>query len=162
MTKLNPLGRILPSGSEAIEEYEPPVVDQTKILLENVNESVSDESIRLYITLIFNPILDEQFKIEKIRRNFNRCLVRFNRPFKLKEMLERQSKIPDLAGVNVSFTEVRVPDTVRVTGLTNSCSQEMLNLYFSYPKISGGGDIRNVKMYEYDFKALVQFEDYKR
>ena len=161
MSKINNLGRIdnqdtLVNNSEHVE----PIVDPHFILLDCVNESVQDETIRLYLTIILNPTLDTSFKIEYMRRNYRRCLVKLIRPCKIKEVLERRAKVPDLAGTTIVLSEVRTPDTIRVTGLSNSCNKEILNLYFSNSKMSGGGDIRNIKVY--DYKALVQFQDYTK
>ncbi len=89
-------------------------------------------------------------------------MVRFSQPIKFGEVGARQNKVPDLTGSTIVFHEVLTPDTIRVTGISNTCSREMLELYFSNGKVSSGGDIKQIKMYEYDNKALIQFCDYTK
>jgi hypothetical protein len=38
-------------------------VDRHYVLLEGVAESVADETIRLYLMLVLNPSLDDNFKV---------------------------------------------------------------------------------------------------
>ena len=148
---------------EADSSLEPPK-DLSFVLLEGVNESCTDEMIKLYATLLVNPSLDQSVKIEKIRRNLRRCMIQFSKEINLDEIITRQKKVPELAGNTVSICAVRVPNTVRASGLTNSCSKEMLEFYFSNVKVSGGGDIKSIKVYDNiaDNKALIEFDDYKK
>lgn len=133
-------------------------------LLEGVNESCTDEMIKLYATLLVNPNLDQTIKIEKIRRNLRRCLLLFNKEINLDEMITRQKRLPELAGNTVSICAVKVPNTIRASGLTNACTKEMLEFYFSNTKVSAGGDIKSIKMFDNlaDNKALIEFEDYNK
>ena len=136
-------------------------VEQTHLLIEGIMETCSDEMIRLYILLIVNSSLDEAFKVEEIRRNRRRVLVKFNKAYDFEESVARQKKIPQLCGNSVSFQKVLEPNTIRVTNLANSCTKEVLNLYFSNTKISSGGDLKSIKMFTYMNKALVEFQDYR-
>ncbi len=139
-------------------EYVEPLVDPHYLLLDCVQEHVQDETIRLYLTILLNPTLDAAFKIEQIRRNRRRCLVRVNLPLRLKDVTERQARVPDLAGTTVALSEVRTPDTVRISGLGNSSiSKELINLYFSNQKISAGGDVRNIKVFKINRYLLFKF-----
>jgi len=103
-------------------------VDPHFLLLDCIQESVQDETIRLYLTVLLNANLDPGFKLEQMRRNRRRQPVRF------KETLERQAKVPDLADATVLLSEVHKPETVRVSGLGNSCTKELLQLYSSNAK----------------------------
>jgi hypothetical protein len=149
--------------SEIEAENEPEVpIDPSRLLLEGVIESCTDEMIGLYITLVFNFNLDDSFKVEEMRRNRKRVQLKFNRNLNFDEVVARQKKLPELCGSAITFKQVKVPDTVRVTDLTNTCSKELLNLYFSNPKASSGGDIKSIKMYGFENKALVQFKNYNK
>jgi len=129
------IARLSPEpASDQSGEYVEPVVDPHFLLLDCIQESVQDETIRLYLTVLLNANLDPGFKLEQMRRNRRRCLVRVSQPVRFKETLERQAKVPDLAGATVLLSEVRKPDTVRVSGLGNSCTKELLQLYFSNAK----------------------------
>lgn len=140
-------------------ELEPPV-DSTRLLIDGVAESCPNEMINLYITLIFNANLDDSLKLEEIKRNRRRVLLKFNRVIDFEEVLARQKRFPDLSGHTLTFYRIKVPNTVRVTELPNSCTKEILNLYFSNTKISSGGEIRSIKMFPYENKALVEFKNY--
>lgn len=142
-------------------ELEPPI-DPTRLLFENVAETCTDEMIGLYITLIFNSSLDDSFKVEELRRNRKRVQIKFNRNVDYNEVLARQKKLPALNGLTIGIRQVRVPDTIRVNELKNTATKELLQLYFSNPKVSNGGDIKLIKMYSFENKALVQFKDYRK
>jgi hypothetical protein len=53
------------------------------------------------------------------------------------------------------------PDTMRVSNLADTCTKEVLNLYFSNTKVSSGGDIKSIKVFAAMNKALVRFQDYR-
>lgn len=133
-------------------------IDKTRLLIENVSESCSDEMIQLYILLIFNSSLDDKFKIEEIRRNRNRVMIKFNQEFDYESVNVKHKKLPQLAGNELSFRQVNVSDTIRVSDLANNCSKEILNLYFTNQKVSNGGDVRSIKYYSFENTALVQFK----
>jgi hypothetical protein len=140
-------------------EVEPPI-DPNRFILDGVVETSSDEVIRLYSILILNPSLDETFKIEEMRRNRRRVQLKVNRKIKIDEILTRQKKLPELCGNSVLFAETRLPNTIRVSELSNNCTKEILNLYFSNSKFSQGGDIKLIKMFSHENKALIQFKNY--
>lgn len=146
---------------ESDTEIEPPL-DPTRLLFENVAETCTDEMIGLYITLIFNSSLDDSFKVEELRRNRKRVQIKFNRTVDYNEILARQKKFPALNGSTIAIRQVRVPDTIRVNELKNTATKELLQLYFSNPKVSSGGDIKLIRMYSFENKALVQFRDYNK
>jgi hypothetical protein len=134
-------------------------VDKTRLLIENVLESCSDEMIQLYVFLIFNSNLDDNFKIEEIRRNRSRVMVKFNQEFDFESMNVKHKKLPELNGNEINFRKVNVPDTIRVSELANNCSKEILSLYFTNQKVSNGGDVKSIKYYSFENTALVQFKN---
>lgn len=142
-------------------EVEPPV-DPYRFVLDGILQSCTDEMIRLYSILILNPTLDESFKIEEMRRNRRRVQLRLNKKLSFDEIVARQKKVPDLCGSSVIFTQTRLPNTIRVSDLANTCTKEILNLYFSNPKVSNGGDIKSIKLFSYENKALIQFKNYMK
>ena len=139
-----------------------PVIDPLYLLLEGVSESCSDEMVRLYLTLIVNPGLEDAIKIESLRRNRFRVLVKLSQKVSFEDITQRQNKLPNLAGKAVIISQVRTPNMIRVSNLANSCTKELLSLYFSNTKISSGGDIKSIKMIEYENKALIQFKDFSK
>lgn len=149
------------SDSELVLTEVPPI-EPTRLLFENVPEPCTDEMIGLYITLLFNWSLDDTFKIEELRRSRKRVQIKFNRTIDYNEVLARQRKLPALNGATIAVRQVRVPDTIRVSELKNTASKELLQLYFSNAKVSSGGDIKLIKMYSFENKALVQFNDYRK
>lgn len=152
----------LDSLSESGEKDPEVPIDTSRLLFEGVIESCTDEMIGLYITLIFNSSLDDNFKVEEMRRNRKRVQIKFNQNVDYKEVVTRQKKLPSLCGSPIVIKQVRVPDTVRVSELKNTATKELLELYFTNTKISSGGDIKSVKMYSFENKALVQFRDYNK
>lgn len=152
----------LDSLSESGEKDPEVPIDTSRLLFEGVIESCTDEMIGLYITLIFNSSLDDNFKVEEMRRNRKRVQIKFNQNVDYKEVITRQKKLPSLCGSPIVIKQVRVPDTVRVSELKNTATKELLELYFTNTKISSGGDIKSVKMYSFENKALVQFRDYNK
>ena len=152
----------LDSLSESGEKDPEVPVDTSRLLFEGVIESCTDEMIGLYITLIFNSSLDDNFKVEEMRRNRKRVQIKFNQNVDYKEVVTRQKKLPSLCGSPIVIKQVRVPDTVRVSELKNTATKELLELYFTNTKVSSGGDIKSVKMYSFENKALVQFRDYNK
>lgn len=152
------------SGSESgagVVDLEPPF-DLTRLLIEGISETCTDEMIQLYVLLVLNFNLDDTFKIEEIRRNKKRVMIKFNRQLAFDEIATRQKKVPELCGKLITFHKVRVPNTIRVSELANTCTKEVLNLYFSNPKISNGGDLRSIKLYSYENKSLIQFRNYTK
>ncbi|RNA15344.1 poly [ADP-ribose] polymerase 14-like [Brachionus plicatilis] len=135
-------------------------IDPHRLLVDGVLESCTDEMLQLYISLIFNAELDETFKIEEFRRNRRRVMLKFNRAFNFDKALERQKKMPELTSSLITIGQVKIPDTIRVSELANSCTKEVLNLYFSNSKMSQGGDIESIKLFSHENKALIQFADY--
>ena len=148
-------------GSKINGEFKDPPIDQTRLLMENVLETCTDEMVRLYILLIANADLDETFKIEEIRRNRRRIMIKFSKDYSFDECVMRQKKLPELCGSAIEFRKIHEPNTIRVSNLADSCTKEVLNLYFSNTKISSGGDIRSIKSYAQLNKALVEFQDYR-
>ncbi|CAF0758942.1 unnamed protein product [Brachionus calyciflorus] len=142
------------------DEVEVPI-DIHRLLVEGVTENCTDEMLQLYISLIFNANLDDTFKIEQFRRNRRRVMLKFNRKYNFDEVVSRQKKVPELCGSTVSFHQVKIPDTIRVSELSNNCTKEVLNLYFSNTKISDGGDIKSIKLFPFENKALIQFKNFK-
>lgn len=140
--------------------YEDPPNDPTRLLIDGVLETCSDEMIQLYVLLIVNGTLDDSLKIEETRRNRNRVMVKFNKNFNFDEIISRQKKIPELCGNLITFRKLAEPNTVRVSDLANSCTREVLNLYFTNTKISDGGDLKSIKVFSYANKALIEFKDY--
>ena len=140
--------------------YEDPPTDPTRLLIDGVLETCSDEMIQLYVLLIVNGTLDDSLKIEETRRNRNRVMVKFNKNFNFDEIISRQKKIPELCGNLITFRKLAEPNTVRVSDLANSCTREVLNLYFTNTKISDGGDLKSIKVFSYANKALIEFKDY--
>ena len=147
-------------GSKISNEFKEPPIDHTSLLMENVIETCADETVRLYILLLANANLDETFKIEELRRNRRRIMVRFSKDYSFDECVARQKKIPDLCGSAIMFRKLHEPNTIRVSNLADSCTKEVLNLYFSNTKISAGGDIKSIKTYGQMNKALIEFHDY--
>lgn len=140
--------------------YEDPPTDPTRLLIDGVLETCSDEMIQLYVLLIVNGTLDDSLKIEETRRNRNRVMVKFNKNFNFDEIISRQKKIPELCGNLITFRKLKEPNTIRVSDLANSCTREVLNLYFTNTKISDGGDLKSIKVFSYANKALIEFKDY--
>ena len=140
--------------------YEDPPNDPTRLLIDGVLETCSDEMIQLYVLLIVNGTLDDSLKIEETRRNRNRVMVKFNKNFNFDEIISRQKKIPELCGNLITFRKLKEPNTIRVSDLANSCTREVLNLYFTNTKISDGGDLKSIKVFSYANKALIEFKDY--
>lgn len=136
-------------------------IDNTRLIVDGVGENFSDELLQLYISLILNADLDETFKIEDFRRNRHRVLIKFSRPIKFELAVERQKKIPELVSKSISLSQIKVPNTIRVSELNSSCTKELLNLYFCNSKMSQGGDIKSIKMFPNENKALIQFNDYR-
>jgi len=149
------------SKNNADLEVEAPI-DAFRMLLDGVPETCSDEMIKLYVVLILNPTLDDSFKIEEMRRNRRRVQLRLNKKLQFDEIVNRQKKVPDLCGSSVLFSQTRLPNTIRVSELANNCSKELLNLYFSNPKVSQGGEIKSIKMFSYENKALITFKNYTK
>jgi len=149
------------SKNNADLEVEAPI-DAFRMLLDGVLETCSDEMIKLYVVLILNPTLDDSFKIEEMRRNRRRVQLRLNKKLQFDEIVNRQKKVPDLCGSSVLFSQTRLPNTIRVSELANNCSKELLNLYFSNPKVSQGGEIKSIKMFSYENKALITFKNYTK
>lgn len=141
-------------------EIEVPI-DTTRLIVDGVLESCTDELLQLYISLLVNSDLDETFKIEEFRRNRRRVMLKFNRSFKFDNAVNKQKKLPELTGNLILLDKVKTPDTIRVSELSNSCTKEVLNLYFSNAKMSQGGDIKSIKLFPYENKALIQFADYR-
>lgn len=136
--------------------------DSNRLLLEGVPETCTDEMIRLYLTLLLNADLNEDFELVEVRRNRHRVMAKFNIKLDYERVNERQQKLSELGGAQVTMHRVRLPDTLRVYELANNCTKEVLNLYFSNNKVSNGGDIKSIKMFSYEQKALVQFQNYKQ
>lgn len=135
-----------------------PQIDSTRLLIKSPFNS--DEFIRLYIQLLLNPNLNEKFKIFELKRRNEYAQVKLNQPIRssLDDLVKRAKLIPILADVQLS--QVREPDTIRVSQLSNQCSKELLMLYFSNEKL-GGGDVKTIKYFNFENKALVQFVDFK-
>ena len=144
-----------------VSDFIDPPIDKTRLLIEGVLETCTDEMIRLYILLIANASLDETFKVEEMRRNRRRIMVKFSKDFSFDECVARQKKLPDLCGLATVFRQVREPNTVRVSNLADSCTKEVLNLYFTNTKISNGGDIKSIRIFAYMNKALIELQDYR-
>lgn len=166
MKKIIELEKVLNEDNDKDDEQEEetlvPPIDQSRLLIDGVVETCTNEMICLYITLIMNANLDDSFKIEEMRRNRRKIMCRFNRIFNFDEVLTRQRKVPELAGATVSFHRVRVPDTVRITGMNNMCTRELLDLYFSNAKVSSGGELKSIRMYPHENKALLTFKNYTK
>ena len=146
---------------DAPNQLEPEVpFDPHLFLLEGVLETCPNEMIHLYLTLILNPELAEDFQVEEMRRNRQRVMIKLNKAIDYDAVSTRQKKVPEICGAQVTIHRVRVPDTLRVFELANACTKEILNLYFTNVKISHGGDIKSIKMFSYENKALVQFRHY--
>jgi hypothetical protein len=146
--------------SQQVEPEAP--FDTNRVLIEGIVENCTDEMIQLYLTLILNASLDDSFSVEEMRRNRQRVMIRLNRPVQFEEALERQGKVPRICGGQVTMHRVRVPDTVRVSELANSCTRELLSLYFTNARASNGGDVKSIKLFSYENKALVQFRNYTK
>jgi hypothetical protein len=147
--------------SSSSSELKNPPFDQTRLLMENVLETCTDEMVRLYILIIANYNLDETFKIEETRRNRRRIMIKFSKEYSFDECVARQKKLPELCGSAITFRKMYEPDTVRVTNLADTCTKEVLNLYFSNTKVSSGGDIKSIKIFTAMSKALIRFQDYR-
>jgi hypothetical protein len=143
------------------EEIEAPY-DEKRLLIDGLSESCTDEMIQLYVILILNANLDDAFKIEELRRNRKRVLLKFNKQYDFESIEDRQRKLPELCGNLLTFHKVKVPNTIRASELSNNCTKEVLNLYFSNTKVSLGGDIKSIKVFSYENKALVEFKNYKK
>ena len=146
---------------DPLSDAEPPV-DPYRLLIDGIVDTCTDEMIRLYVLLLINPTLDDSFRVENMRRNRKRVLLKFNKKILFDEIAERQKKVPDLCSSPVLLTQVKIPNTIRVTNVPNSCSRELLNLYFSNSKVSRGGDIKSIKVFSYENKALITFKNYNR
>jgi hypothetical protein len=142
-------------------EVEPPF-DQHRLLIEGLAENCTDEMVQLYLMLVLNADLDDAFKIEEFVRNRSRVMIKMNRILQYEQIVTRQKKVPELCGSTINFLRVKVPNTIRVCDLSNNCTKEVLNLYFSNTKISNGGDIKNIKLYNFENKALVEFKNYHK
>ena len=141
--------------------------DRTHLLLENVADACSNEMLRLYIlfitsgttTLAAATTTDESLRIEDMRRNRRRALVRFSGTFDFDAVVERQARhMPELCGQVVRVSRVFSTNVVRVTELPNNCGKEMLMLYFTNERASSGGDVRSIKWFVFESMALVEFE----
>ncbi len=96
--------------NQSESESSRPAVDSSRLLLENVSESCSDEMVRLYVLLIFNSTLksdDENdpnsVQIEEMRRNRDRVMLTFKRPFDFATVESRQQRLPELCGLQVNY-----------------------------------------------------------
>jgi hypothetical protein len=139
-----------------------PVIDPFFLLVDGFSETTTNEMIRLYLILLVNPNLDDSFKIEFLRRNRKLVLVKFNRKISFEELVTRSNKIPDFNGSSLIFSQIYTPNTIRVSNLSKYCNKDILNYYFSNSKISKGGEINSIKMFEYENKALIQFKDFSK
>lgn len=134
--------------------------DHKYALLMNINETCTDEMIALYVTLLTNFELKDGFKIQEIRRNGNKALIHFNSDVDYKIIEQKYQLFPSLAGIVTKFKKVRVPNAIIIHQLPVNCTQEILKLYFSNEKISHGGDIERIRVFQTEAKALIQFNDY--
>jgi hypothetical protein len=135
-------------------------VDSSRLLISGLSETYSDEMIKLYITLLLNPNLDNKFQIIEFRRRDQYSLLGFNQSIQILDAQRRQVKMNNFNSLGFHLNEVKEPDTIRVSRLPNSCTKELISLYFSNER-HGGGEIASVRFFNYENKALVKFVDFR-
>ena len=64
-----------------------------------------------------------------------------------------------LCGSELSVKPYLEYPMVKVSGVSASIPEEMLELYFESTKRSGGGDIRNIDMFKLIEAAIITFEE---
>ncbi len=68
-------------------------VDSSRLLISGLSETYSDEMIKLYITLLLNPNLDNKFQIIEFRRRDQYSLLGFNQSIQILDAQRRQVKM---------------------------------------------------------------------
>jgi hypothetical protein len=135
--------------------------DNNCLFIDGLSDLCSDETVKLYLTLLINETLDEKFKIEYYRRNNSRVMVRFNREIYFDQIVAKQLKMPELCGELIKFYRVKVTNAVKITNLPLNCNEEILSLYFTNTKISDGSDIDRIRLFSFENKALISFKNFK-
>jgi hypothetical protein len=143
------------------DDFIEPPFDNRCIFLDGLSDLCSDEMVKLYLLLLVNETLDEKLKIENFRRNNSRVLVKFNNEINFDQVLTKQQKLPELCGELIKLYRVKVTNSIKITNLPLNCSEEILRLYFTNTKMSNGGDIDRLRLFNFDSKALISFKNYE-
>ncbi|CAH1268230.1 PARP14 [Branchiostoma lanceolatum] len=137
-----------------LKEVQPRSLDNTRLLVKGFKESTTKETLSLYLENIGN---DEVITIDYSTQP-GIALVTLNSISNFDRMVTKaQSR--SLEGQQLTLERVPITDAIIVTGLPDSVSRDLLELYFDSGTRSSGGPITDIKMDSSTGTAVVQFDD---
>ncbi|CAF0810463.1 unnamed protein product [Brachionus calyciflorus] len=152
-------------GNTPLEIIKP--IDQKRILLTNVPSSIDKEYLDLYL-----EYLSDEVEIERIdpgEEIINSIVVTYSKFIDFENLKKKHKHKPRILKNTTVVLPVYLPNTV-VLELENDKSKkpldthlsaEILELYFSNKKRSGGHNVKNVKFEAKKNSAFVSFENFE-
>ncbi len=150
---------VFTSGSN--QDLQRRIIDTRRVLVTNIPVDVTYEHLLLYLEYLSDEIgiehVDDASKDVK-----NSILVKFNVPIDFESMKEKHSNRPTFMTHTTKLLQIYEPKKIAVSAEVAGkeiLSAEILELYFSNKKRSGGENIQHIEMNEEYTDAVIAFAD---
>ncbi|CAH1257849.1 PARP14 [Branchiostoma lanceolatum] len=133
-------------------------VDSTRILLKGVADSVTEETLFLFLEAMCRG----QHEPSEIfyGKEVGTVMVAFTEPISDLDSLLARCEGRELEQQTISAQKVHDTDCIQVTGIPSKSSKDNLYYYFENAKRSGGGPLSEVQLDKDSGTALVIFDDH--
>lgn len=140
------------------------MVDRRRIILTNVLSFLDQDFLELYIEYLSNEADIERFDMS--REIKDTIVVTFEKDIDFDSVKKKHDLKPNLMNVKTDLYPVYQPDTVIIETKENTdnfqLNKEILELYFSNRKRSGGENVKHVRLSSKDNRiAYVTFNDFE-
>ncbi len=134
-------------------------IDTSRVLITNIPTDVTYEHLLLYL-----EFLSDEIEIEHVDDSSkdveNSIMVKFKRSIEFEAMKEKHLYRPSFMKHKTELLQIYEPNKISVSyEVADKLSAEILELYFSNKKRSGGEEIKNLQMNDDHTSAVITFAD---
>ncbi|XP_069840937.1 protein mono-ADP-ribosyltransferase PARP14-like [Dendropsophus ebraccatus] len=127
------------------------------VLIENIQDSCTDDILILLIENISDTICDTDFTLERIHE-IQSAVVTFNCDIDIFSFIQKFCQNHRVNQQNLTAKPLEETRSIRAEGVPPNTQEDHLVIYFESPKV-GGGQVQKAEMFPEEEAALITFSD---
>uniref|UniRef100_K7F6P0 Poly [ADP-ribose] polymerase n=1 Tax=Pelodiscus sinensis TaxID=13735 RepID=K7F6P0_PELSI len=138
---------------------EQPQTTLSLVVLENVEESVTEGMLMMLLENISGLLGDKDFSVEMIPE-INAAVVTFIKSIDIMEFLDKCAENYRIKNFKITARLLELTQSIKAENIPSDISKDYITIYFESPKC-GGGPVLDVQLLPEEKSAIITFFDHK-